>query len=358
MLNERRFLYLSAVVGLSAALPHIVAVARPDLPSPAAAPVVAVPEWVTFEDPAEHAFTMDVPKGWIARGGLARLGYSDHRPMVDVTSPDGKINVRYGDAAIPIYFVPDNLHPAGGIYDLGAQARGTLAPYKGGADFAAAYGPARFKAVCPTLTPRPISEPSPVPRFVLQPGELQPAQSSAGQASYDCPASPGPRVAYVSSETMLFRTFWLVPRVVSFVAPADQAALARTIMLRMTESYHEQPGWVAQQKQYDAEAVEYQRRRQQGRMQVIKQQVAQFETNMQAMQNQVNTFERGQATRQKQVDGFLNILNGITPTVDPYGNPHNVNTGPKANYWINGAGQTVNSTSSPGAGWQPLTPTQ
>ena len=342
MLREQRLQYLSAVVVLAAALPHD----------------IAPPEWVKFPDPNEHAFTMDVPKGWTVRGGLIRLGYSDHRAIVDVTSPDGTINVRYGDAAIPIYFVPDRLHHAGDIYDLGAQARGTLAPYKDGADFAAAYGPARFKSVCSTLTPRPASGPSPVPRFVLEPGELQPVQSSAGQMSYECAGDAGPRAAYVSRETMLFGAFWLVPRLVSYVAPPAQAALARAVMLHMVESYHEQTAWVTQQKQYDAQAVEYQRRRQQARMQQIQQQMAQFETNMQAMQNQVNSFERGQAANQKQADGFLNALNGITPTVDPYGNPHNVSTGPGANYWINGNGQTVNSTASPGPEWKQLTPTQ
>jgi hypothetical protein len=342
MLREQRLQYLSAVVALAAALPHD----------------IAPPEWVKFSDPNEHAFTMDVPKGWTVRGGLIRLGYSDHRAIVDVTSPDGKINVRYGDAAIPIYFVPDNLHRAGDIYDLGAQARGTIAPYKGGPEFTTAYGPARFKSVCSTLTSRAASGPSPVPLYVLGVGEVQPSQSSAGQMSYDCAGDPGPRVAYVSGETMLFGGFWLVPRIVSYVAPPDQAALARAVMLHMVESYHEQTAWKAQQKQYDAQAVEYQRRRQQARMQQIQQQVAQFETNMQAMQNQVNSFERGQAASQKQADGFLNALNGITPTVDPYGNPHNVFTGPGANYWINGNGQTVNSTASPGPEWKELTPTQ
>jgi hypothetical protein len=344
MLSERRFLYLSAVVGLAVALSHTVA--------------VAPPEWVKFDDPNEHAFTMDVPKGWTARGGMVRLGYSDHRPMVDVTSPDGKINVRYGDAAIPIYFVPDNLHRAGDIYDLGAQARGTLAPFKNGADFAVAYGPARFKSVCSTLTPRPASGESPVPGFPLDPADPPPSQSSTGQASFDCAGDAGSRVAYVSSQTMLFGGFWLVPRLVSYLAPPDQVAAARAIMLHMTESFSFHPAWLAQQKQYDAQAIDYQQRRQQARRYQIQQQVAQFETNMQAMQNQVNSFERGQAARQKQVDGFLNVLNGITPTVDPYGNPHNVFTGPKANYWINGLGQVVNSTDSPGPDWRQLTPTQ
>lgn len=37
------------------------------------------PAWVKFQDPFEHAFTVDVPKGWTAKGGLFRLGYSDAR---------------------------------------------------------------------------------------------------------------------------------------------------------------------------------------------------------------------------------------------------------------------------------------
>jgi hypothetical protein len=356
MAHEQRLLYLSAVVGLVvASAPH--GTSTPGTRAPGAiAP--APPDWVRFEDPVEHAFTLDVPKGWAARGGLIRLGYSDHRPVVDVTSPDGRINVRFGDAAVPIYFMPDNLHRVGDIYDLGAHARGTIEPYKSGQEFAAAYGPARFKSVCPTLSPRPAAEPSPVPRYQLDPADPAPAQSSAGQMTYDCPGDGAARLAYVSAETMLFAGFWMVPRVVSYVAPPDQVALARSIMLRMTESFKLEPLWTEKQKQYDIDAVAYQKRRQDARRAQIQQQVAQFETNMQAMQNQVNTFERGQAAKQKQVDGFLNVLNGITPTVDPYGNPHNVFTGPGANYWINGNGQTVNSTASPGPEWKQLTPTQ
>jgi hypothetical protein len=68
-------------------------------------------QWTKYQDPTEHAFTVDVPAaGWTVRGGLYRLGYSDGRAMVDLTSPDGKINVRLGDMAIPVYFVPDQLH--------------------------------------------------------------------------------------------------------------------------------------------------------------------------------------------------------------------------------------------------------
>src|ERR1700731_2321369 len=62
--------------------------------------------WQRYQDPLENAFTLEVPNGWTVKGGMFRLGYSDHRAMVDMTSPDGKINIRLGDLAIPTYFLP------------------------------------------------------------------------------------------------------------------------------------------------------------------------------------------------------------------------------------------------------------
>src|SRR5580700_3002783 len=61
--------------------------------------------WSQFQDPFEHAFALDVPQGWTVQGGLFRLGYSDERPMVDLRSPDGAIEIRLGDVAIPSYTV-------------------------------------------------------------------------------------------------------------------------------------------------------------------------------------------------------------------------------------------------------------
>ena len=52
--------------------------------------------WVKFEDPLEHAFSVDVPQDWTVKGGLFRLGFSDTRMMVDMKSPDGKIEIRMG----------------------------------------------------------------------------------------------------------------------------------------------------------------------------------------------------------------------------------------------------------------------
>jgi len=100
--------------------------------------------WVSFQDPVESAFTLDVPQGWTAKGGLFRMGYSDARPMVDIQSPDGRIDVRLRDVAIPSYFVPNQLHPREGeIYDLGAQAQLTVARYRSAQEYVGLYAESR-----------------------------------------------------------------------------------------------------------------------------------------------------------------------------------------------------------------------
>src|SRR5580700_846562 len=57
--------------------------------------LVIVPQltWISFQDPAERAFTIDVPHGWTVKGGLYRFGFFDYRPMIDINSPDGMVNI-------------------------------------------------------------------------------------------------------------------------------------------------------------------------------------------------------------------------------------------------------------------------
>jgi hypothetical protein len=317
-------------------------------------PATDAVQWVQFQDPFEHAFTVDVPKGWTARGGLFRLGYSDARPMIDLVSPDGRTNIRLGDVAIPAYFVPDQLHREGEVYDLGAQAQLTVARYRAGQEYAAAYAQARFKAICANRSPQPIDSAPAVRDYV--PDEIVPQKSSQGQTAYQCGSGPDAKASYVYARTSLYQGFWTVPALGSLAAPADQLPLARAILLRCSQSFQISPEWKQHQKELDREALVYQRERQQNRRRELSRQVAEFETRMQNMQNQVSLFERGQARQAAQVESFGNTLTGITPTVDPFGNTRNVWTGPKNGYWTNGTGQVINSDLSPGAGWQPLQP--
>jgi hypothetical protein len=305
--------------------------------------------WTEYQDPLEQAFTLQVPQGWTVKGGMFRMGYSDHREMVDMKSPDGKVNIRLGDFTIPTYFLPNQFHHEGEVYDLGAQAQGTVARYRSGAEFAAKYGKGRFARLCQSLT----MQASTLPPILKLSSPAEASQASQGDATFAC----GDKTAYVFAQTALMSGLWQVPSLVSYIVPAGQVNMVRDIVLHSSKSFQLSPAWIQKQNEMDREGFAYQQWRQQKRREALSAQVQQFEATMQGMRNQVASFERGQAQRQSQFQQMDNVISGITPSVDPYGNVVNAYNGPKSREWINPAtGEQRSSDLSPGPGWQPLTP--
>lgn len=315
-----------------------------------------VPAWTTFIDPFEQAFSVEVPAGWTVRGGLFRMGYSDERPMIDLTSPDGRINVRLGDLSIPSYAVPNAFHTREGeVYDLGAQAQLIVARYRTGPEFAVLYSHMRFYRDCRDARGDADTANFTLPDYL--PSQGPSPKTSAGAIAYRCGIGPAERVAYVYARTAEGSGIWSVPTMGSFFAPPDQLNLARTILQHCAATFRIHPQWMQKQQQMDAFAVRYQQIRQQKRRDDLGQQVRQFEAQMQTMRNQVSSFERHQAAFQQQVDGFTQALRGVTPTIDPFtGEAREVWTGPKSNYWTNGT-TVVNSVKGP-AGWVQMSPAQ
>ena len=339
--------------------------AVPTGPSGAHAPAGASGlRWTRYADPAENAFTLEVPEGWTVRGGIFRLGYSDVRPMVDMTSPDGRINVRLGDVAVPSYVLPGPLHSREGeIYDLGAQAQMVVARYRPGPEFTVLYSHARFYTLCPDHEADAGDSAFVVPDYV--PTLTPPDESSSGQIAYRCRhrdaagAPAGAAVAFAYAHSARYPSLWQVVAIASFFAPADQVEVARSVLSRAAKSFQVRAAWIDYQKQMDAEGLAYQRARQQQRLVALGQQIQQFEARMRAMQDQVNAFERRQAAQAAQVESFTNTLTGITPTVDPLtGEARNVWTGPNERYWANGLGVVVNANTQPPGSWHEIQPRQ
>ncbi len=70
------------------------------------------------------------------------------------------------------------------------------------------------------------------------------------------------------------------------------------------------------------------------------------------MNQQVAHFEARQQAQADQVSSWGNILTGITNLYDPAsGTQFQVFSGPKANYYMNGAGVKINSNLNPGNGF-------
>jgi hypothetical protein len=310
----------------------------------------AVQSWTTFEDPFEKAFTVDVPQGWAARGGLFRMGYSDERPMVDLTSPDGRVNIRLGDLAIPEYTTPTQLHShEGEVVDLGARAQLVVARYRTGPEFAVLYSHVRFFQDCHQATGDAVNVDLAVPNYM--PSDGSQTNSSTGEIAYRCGAGTGQRIAFAYVRTSAQGNLWSAPTLASFISPPDQAVQARAVLLHVAQTFKLSPQWVQQQKRLDAFAMQYQRSRQQ-RAQELPQQAQQFEAKMQATRRQVASFERRQTMPDPQVDGVAQALKGVMPAPDPFTcQARGAWTDPKSVYWTNGTGAVVNTDLAPGGSW-------
>ena len=358
MPNHRRFPLIVLAVGVLFAATFANVACRSSAKSSlaqAAGSAAAAPAWTTFQDPYEKAFTAEVPQGWIVKGGLFRMGFSDERPMIDLTSPDGQTEIRLGDVSIPVYTLPTQLHPTQGqIVDLGAQAQLVIEKYRTGPEFAVLYAQARFSKSCTNPSADTTDVNFTVPDYIPATGTV--TQTSTGRIAYLCGSGSSQRVTYTAARTTLQASIWTVPTLGSFITTPSQLALAQSILLHCAQTFHLSPDWINYQKQMDAYALQYQQARQQSRLQQLAQQVQQFEAQMQAMRDQVNAFENRMSAQASQVQSFDNALVGVTPTVDPLtGESSNVWTGSQSGYWADGTGNVVNSATAPaGGGWHQL----
>ena len=356
-MNSRKgLLFLACIASLSllACRQPASGLTSADGQSPNVRPSGAHLAWARYTDPFEQAFSLEVPQGWKVQGGLFRLGFSDERPMVNMRSPDGQIEIRFGDVAVGPYTAPNPYHPQEGEpYPLGAQAQMIVEHYRTGPDYAVMYSHSRFAEVC-----RNPQAPSSVPDFYFPDAlPVKGDQVSSGQIAYLCQTNSGQKMALTYVKTVRAGDLWQVPTLVSLLAPTSQLDYARSVAAHSAQTFRLSQQWMAYQQQMDAQGMEYQRWRQAQRRWQIGQQIKQFEAQMSAMQNQVNAFEHHQAMGQKQVDEFSNALNGLTPTTDPLtGENRTVWTGTQDHYWANGLGQVVNSHDMPSPSYHQVIP--
>ena len=244
---------MPGAAGLSSAAtagsPSTKAVASPSLS--------ASSSWTAFQDPIEHAFSLQVPSGWKITGGLYRYGPLDPRAMVDMVSPDGKTDIRFGDYHVPTFATLSATmrqlgwregHP----YSPRNMAQQIVANYRPGWVFADLYGQGRFSPGCTRLNLKSMRKANPVhpsgPHMT----------TTAGEVVYTCDSSSGPKVAYVFAETQLTEMQgignWGVPWLYSFITPTDQANEAMKTALQALASLEVNPEWEYRQFQINGQA--------------------------------------------------------------------------------------------------------
>ena len=304
--------------------------------------------WIRYTDSAEGAFSMDVPLGWQVQGGMYRFGYFDVRWMMDVRSLDGKIIIRIDDVNIPPYVPPGpRTGREGQPYIKPQQFQMMVSAYQEAQPYAEMYAKHRFTEVCKSMNSGKADWSPTMPAAWQITGAMR---TSEGNVAYECGTSDGPRVATVYARTTLFggnATFWTVDPVISIIAAPDKMPLAHSMVQHMMESWEKNPQWAEYQNRVTQMGLQ---QIQAGFRQFMQQMQAYHQQRTAAMNQQVASFEARQNAQARQVSNWGDILTGIQKVSDPQtGRQFEVFSGPKANYYTNGAGVTINSNVSPGS---------
>jgi hypothetical protein len=300
--------------------------------------------WMTVRDTVEQAFSIDVPRGWKAQGGLLRKGPLDPRVQVDMASPDGRTVMRVGDWAVPPFTVPTGTMERLGFTEGEEYAPGhpptatIVARYRSGVDFAPVYARARFSKMCPAFEAKSIKAVDPV----FSAAREGPMTTTAGEAIYRCVQNGQEKMAYVYAETALYQANgvanWRVASLLSFLAPKDQANATYRMMFQSAASFTENPQWHLMQARITAENA-----------------AAALKIFRLTLQQTEARYRQWSASMARQGQSFSDVLNGHTVTVDPStGQQREVWTGTGSTRWIDGLGNVVSSNLSPGASFRAL----
>ncbi len=216
-------------------------------------------EYVTFRDPKEGAFTVEVPRGWTATGGLYRFAPVDTRPSLLVESPDGKIRISGGDHELPTFTVPTPMLTATGFtegrwYSPGYGVNMQVRSYMKGSDFAAAYVQHKFGSTCGALQ---ITERRDRPDMDARLGSIytqiagMQIRLATGEVAFTCGQGPKQRRGYYFAGTQLTAGYgtgiWNVQYLHGYLADDDSVERAGSVLAHMVATSRINPQWAAMQ---------------------------------------------------------------------------------------------------------------
>ena len=316
--------------------------------------------FVPWTDPREHGFTIDVPKGWKAEGGVFQSGPTDLRIAYDVTSPAKDMQVVIGDPRLPSTLITPNEM-------LGAREgiNGCL-HYMQAPEFNHTYLNTFVKPLMDNLT---IGEDHPLPEVSQQ--QTMQAQQMFGNSA-EVEVSVGitefsgiskmthkqisgvviGRTQRMSSHGYGAGTTTWAPTTMVLTCN-DNAEKARNqqivmaVFARIQRSYRENPEWVSRLSQEGAATGQQFR---QGLEQTTQNIDAAREASMGAYWGHVNA-------QNEQQRGFVNWMGDRTDVTNGAGETTNVQGG-SSHYYQNGQTGTIvgtDSAYSPGVDFTPLT---
>lgn len=210
--------------------------------------------YTRFVDPAEHAFSAEVPQGWKAGGLLVRYGPVSIAPFVQAMSPDGQVFVQLGDWHIKDYAdIPG--WRQGQLYTPGTSIA-YVRRLESAGQYAHGYAAAFAREVdcgAPVVTGvAPVADPAGLSRA---PGSRLETALAHFSCTRDGRKFDGRVMASVQATPVMNMMTWSVVYLASVVAPQDRAAAAVAAWDAMRKSVAFSPAWNARQTRLAAAAV-------------------------------------------------------------------------------------------------------
>lgn len=231
--------------------------APPGFPqAPIAAPTIA---WTNFTEPSEGAYTVEVPQGWRAAGGVRRYAASEAPTWLTAQSPDGATEIFLGDPALAPFYLPSQYTVEGAQVPGLNNRPATVMRYRPGAEYAAIYGSRSLATICANLQLQ-ASRPLPQLEDEMRQHVQTATRLDAGEANFTCDRNGQPTVAAVIAGTGLVMFpggnggFWAVVAIRGYLAPAANASEAERVLSHVAASFKPNPQFIATIRQASEEA--------------------------------------------------------------------------------------------------------
>jgi hypothetical protein len=224
--------------------------------------------YVQWADPLEGAFSIEIPQGWQASGGMRRLAPVDTRASSEIRSPDGQILITTGDPQVPPFVLPAPTQAMAGLregswYSSPYGVKMMIRRYVPGVQFAAEYARNKYGQLCPGMKVVDSRDRQDLASLLgrglkQMPGILM-QQLTMGEISFTC-SGPRPLIGYAFAGTQLNNAsgtgLWTAPYLAGWLATPEAAPTAKAVLQHVATTIRMNPQWVGQQQHLTREQGE------------------------------------------------------------------------------------------------------
>jgi hypothetical protein len=273
-------------------------------------------QYVNWQDPAEQAFMLDVPRGWQIQGGTYRRASVDLVHVLQALSPDQKIRIQFNDANLPVFAIPNQMLAFSGFqegswYSPGYGVRMLVRRYSPGLNFLSEYLQQNYK---PRLNQFEMVSQSDRPDIVANFNRIYSQFQTygvqftlhAGESAFRFDQNGEPFIGYGMALTQVVYMpamqggNWNVALLLIYTCPAADAELVKEAATHMFLSVKMNPQWEAAQQQLAGNVS-----------QIVSQ------TNQEISRIINNAYWTRQGVMDNISRKFSNYILGVTDVVDP-----------------------------------------